>query len=408
MILLIYNLLLYLLLPVIVLIVVTKSRKGELSARLWGTVPDSSQSIWIHCASVGEVNAVKPLIVKLRELYTDLPIVISTMTITGRETAQNIHSELSAFILPLDYPHLMRNTFKKLNPRLLIIIETELWPNMLSLAGKKNIPVVIINGRMSEKSHNDFEKSMFLWRRPFKAIRMVGAQTRQDADYYSSLGICPAHYTGNLKFALNLPEWDINELRSKYGYTPDDFICVFGSTRPGEELLLIKTICQLNLEMDIKTVIVPRHLERLEEIVTHFREAGFNPALTSRKETGKLLIVDEMGILTSFYALADICLIGGSFTNFGGHNPLESAFYGKPILIGPHHHSCRHSVEQLKINNAIHIVEGSELPKAIRFLYHHPEERQEMGMNARQTLIEHADSLDKNLELLKSFLRIRR
>lgn len=359
--------------------------------------------IWIHAASVGEVNAVKPMINMMLSNYPKKQFVISTMTRTGLEIAKGISAKLIAFYLPLDVPHIMIRVFKRLNPEMIILVETELWPVMLHRALRKGTAVVMVNGRISKRSFPYYKRLSFFWKPLWPCIRLVNAQSDKDAQRFSDLGFSRVYNTSNLKFNMELPDYDRSTLRDEFNYQVGDFIIVWGSSRPGEEKLLRSIISGLKKEISqLKLVIVPRHLTRLTEIKDIFRD--FTTGLYSELEIApEILIVDEMGVLTMFYAIADLAIIGGSFYNFGGHNPLEAAYYGVPIIIGRYHSSCQDSVRILQQNQAILVSDRNRLMHDILSL-HGNDNAIQMGINARNTMQKNAHSLKKNMEKLAPYL----
>lgn len=360
--------------------------------------------IWIHAASLGEVNAVRPLINRLLNLYPHHNFCLSTVTRTGRSVAENISPKLSSFYLPMDVSFLQKRLIRKINPVLVLLVETEFWPNMLSELKKNKIPIVMINARISDKSYPRYRNSRFFWNKLWQAIAAVNAQSEKDAQRFESLHFRNVQNTHNLKFSLELPELNKKHLRKELGYLEDDYIIVWGSSRPGEEKLLLSIYPELKRNIShLKLVIVPRHLHRISELKNLLKPQN----MTLYSNLGKvndILLVDEMGILTTFYALADLAVIGGSFYNFGGHNPLEAAFYAVPIIIGNFYSSCRDSVHRLEENHGIVISNRKELQKDILQLHQNPEKALRMGQNAKRTLQLHADSLQENLQIIRKYI----
>jgi len=202
-----------------------------------------------------------------------------------------------------------------------------------------------------------------------------------------------------LKFCIDLPAFDKKKLRSELGYSEDDFILVWGSSRPGEEKLLRECFSHLEREIpNFKVIIVPRHLQRINELRQLFKNFDYR-LYSNLKETSNLLIVDEMGILNTFYALADVAIVGGSFFKFGGHNPLEPAFYSTPIIIGKHHASCRDSVDGIIVSDRKKLIED------IIKIAQDKSFATQLGENARKTLQLNSDSLKMNLEILEKYIK---
>jgi len=365
---------------------------------------DFNDCIWIHAASVGEVNAVKILILKLLNKYPKHNFVLSTMTKTGQKVAKEISPKLTTIFFPIDIYHLMRRVYRKLNPKLIFLVETEFWPNMLYLARKKKISAILLNGRISDKSFPKYRKMRFFWKPLWKTIVAVNAQSEKDAQRFISLNFKNVVNTHNLKFCLEIPEYDKITLRKELGFKESDFIIVWGSSRPGEEKLLNENLHKLNNQIkNLKLIIAPRHIHRSPEIKKIFEgnQVTFYSSLKSEKQ---IIIVDEMGILNMFYALSNLTIVGGSFFSFGGHNPLEPANYGMPIIMGKYHSSCQDSVNRLLENKAIVISDKRKIADDILKIYNDKKMAKLLGNNAKKTIKNNSKSLNENLKILQKYL----
>jgi len=358
--------------------------REERKMRFGTSIPELRNTIWIHAASVGEVNAVKSLIIALLNKHVNKTIILSTMTITGLESAGQIHPKLITTLFPLDFNFIMKRAFRKINPELIILVETEFWPNMLSLAKRNDVPVIIVNGRISERTYPKYKRFSFFWKPLWKAVKSVSAQS----------GHC-----------LQLPEFERVKTRNKWNFSKNDFIIVFGSSRPGEEKLIKEIFPIIKKEIfHLKLIVVPRHLDRISEVQEIFKEFNYQ-LYTELKSKTEIIIVDKMGILTEAYAMSDLAIVGGSFFNFGGHNPLEPAFYGLPIIMGEFYSSCLDSVNKLKQNDAIIISSKDELPDNILKIAQNADYRLILGKNAKKTLQQNSDSLKKNLEIIERIIK---
>ena len=375
-------------------------KKDEILSRLGEKIPSLSNSIWFHAASVGEINALKPLILEVMKSNSTNPVIVSTMTKTGKQAAQKINSKIFSFLYPIDLWIFISPLFKKLKPKLIILMETELWPSMLDAAIKTKTPVIMVNARLSEKSFKNYKLTTFFWKPLWKSIVTIGAQTKKDQKLFEKLGFSNVVYTKNLKFNPNFPKFP-QDTREKWFFNNDDLIVVLGSSRPGEELLLKSIISELN-DYGIKIILCPRHLERIPEIITLFDDYTFYSRL---KKPSQLIIIDVMGVLLEAYSIADIAIVGGSFFDFGGHNPLEPAFYEKAIIMGNFFSSCNESVQFLKENNAIVLSTEENFRKDILRLISDKDLRHQMGENAKKVVLDNSDSLKNNLNLIKTFLR---
>lgn len=380
-------------------------KREERKMRFGTSIPELRNTIWFHAASVGEVNAVKSLIIALINKFVNKTFILTTMTITGLESARQIHPKLIYTLFPLDFNFIMKRVFRRLNPDLIILVETEFWPNMLYQAKRKNIPIVIVNGRISKKTYPKYKKFAFFWKPLWKAIKTVSAQSEPDANRLKSLGFKDVINNQNLKFCLQLPEFEREKIRKKWNISKNDFIIVFGSSRPGEEKLIKKKIPILKKEIpNLKLIVVPRHLERISEVKDIFKEFSYR-LYTELKNKTEIIIVDKMGILTEAYAMSDLAIVGGSFYDFGGHNPLEPAFYGLPIIMGEFYSSCLDSVNKLKQNDAILISSKEELLDNILKIVQNADYRSILGRKAKKTLQQNSNSLKENLKIIERIIK---
>jgi len=379
--------------------------REERKMRFGTSISKLKNCIWIHAASVGEVNAIKSLIIALLNKHVNKTFILSTMTKTGLESAGQIHPKLITTLFPIDFIFFMKRAFRMLNPELVILVETEFWPNMLSIAKRKNVPVIIVNGRISERTYPKYKRFSFFWKPLWKAVKSVSAQSEHDANRFKSLGFKDVINNKNLKFCLQLPKFDRLKTRIKWNISKNDFIIVFGSSRPGEEKLIKEKIPIIKKEIsNLKLILVPRHLERISEVKEIFKELNYQ-LYTELKNKPEIIIVDKMGILTEAYAMSDLAIVGGSFFDFGGHNPLEPAIYGLPIIMGEFYSSCLDSVNKLKQNDAIVISSKEKLPDNILKIAQKPDYRSNLGRNAKKTLQQNSASLKKNLKIIERFIK---
>jgi 3-deoxy-D-manno-octulosonic-acid transferase len=375
--------------------------KKEVLSRLGFHIPLKKNVIWFHAASVGEINAIKPLLIKMIEKFPERNVVLSVTSQTGRENAAKISPVIDVFIYPLDLFFIMYRIFAKMQPQCIILMETEWWPSMLYFAKKKKIPVVMINARLTDKSLRNYSKTKFFWKPLWKAISVIGAQSDENKRKFASLGFTNLLVTKNLKFHAAYPKFS-NHLREKWRLSDKDFVVVWGSSRPGEEALFQSMLPELKARIpNLKAIVCPRHLNRLGEVQAIFPEPVTYSELNKNYD---VLIIDKMGVLLEAYSLCDIAIVGGSFFDFGGHNPLEPAFYAKAILMGHYHSSCQESVELLINNKAIIISETNTLKKDIEKLYYERDKRLSLGFNAKQVMNVNCDSFEKNLQLILPYL----
>ncbi len=359
----------------------------------------SSGYYWVHVASVGEFNAIKPLIISLINL--DKKILLTTMTATGYKEAIKSGLNMEITLFPIDTPHNMRNFFNLVQPEMIIIEETEFWPNMLLEAKKRKIKIIFVNGRISDRSFSRYKVTKKFWQIFDHPNLKICTQSDLDTLRFKEIGFRNISKCNNMKFSINIKDFNEKKLRQKYGFSESDKIIVFGSSRPGEEKLILNIFERIKTPA-LKLVIVPRHLNRLGSIKKLLPKNNFN-LLTDKTTDQPILLVDKMGVLIEFYAISDISIVGGSFFDFGGHNPLEPAAYSKPIIIGEYHHSCRDSVNKLLEKNAVIISNINKLEQDILALLNSKEERIRLGRNAFQVIKENSNSLDLHLKEILDF-----
>lgn len=369
-------------------------------------VPVKQNSIWFHAASMGEVNALKPLLIKTAEQFGAERIVLTTMTSTGLRTAGDIDLPIAISYIPIDFYFMMSAFFQKIDPRLIVIMETEFWPQMLFQAKRRNIPVILVNARLTAQSFNNYLRTRLFWQEPWQAIKAINAQSEPDQNRFRELGFTHVRNCGNLKFAIDLPDHANIDKYLKYGISYRDFILTVGSSRPGEEQLIRDIYPQLKKEIsNLKLIIAPRHLKRIEEVKAIFEDQKVVMLSEFKIHTDyDILIIDSIGLLTEIYSFSDLVIVGGSFTDYGGHNPLEPAYYSKPVIMGVYHSSCRESVNRLREKQGIFIIEQQNLYKTILDLYFDHDLRIKTGINARDVLVNNAHSLEENLDTIKSYL----
>jgi 3-deoxy-D-manno-octulosonic-acid transferase len=382
--------------------------RAEKRQRLGFHTPILENTIWLHAASVGEVNASKTLIHNILKKYPEYQLLVTTTSMTGQQTVQAIDKRIITHLLPLDVPFLMMRFIMKVDPVIFILIETELWPSLLVLLQGFSVPVIWVNARVSERSFSRYKRLKPLWKMLRHIFAAANAQSVLDATRLQMLGFKHVQNTHNLKFAMELPAYNKMELRQQWQIPANSFVLVFGSSRPGEEEILQRILPTLQSQIPhLQVILVPRHLNRLEEVKAIFAETRYG-LYSEEKAVNSLTLVDKMGILTQAYALADIAIVGGSFTNFGGHNPLEPAFYGLPVIMGEFHSSCHDSVDKLRREKAIIISNQDRLAEDILALYHDAEKRNKMGLAAKAVMNQYAGSLTANLHSIDKWLERRK
>lgn len=285
-------------------------------------------------------------------------------------------------------------------------METEFWPQLLFQAARREVPVILINARLSANSFKKYKITGGFWKIPWQAFRVINSQSEKDGDRFRQLGFKHVRNCGNLKFAISLPEYEVINQRIRFGISLPDFVIVLGSSRPGEEQIIKDIYPELKKQIkSLKLIIVPRHLRRVIEIEGIYRNENYILYSNySGSEKYEIMILDKIGLLTEVYSFSDLVIVGGSLTDFGGHNPLEAVFYSKAVIMGPYHTSCLNSVRRLQERGGIIITEPEKLLESIIRLYNDHKLRIETGSNGHQVLIENSHSLKENLDTIKSYL----
>lgn len=370
-----------------------------------------SSFIWVHAVSVGEVAASIPLITALKEIYPSKKIILSTITDTGQKIAKEKAPEgVTIVYLPFDIPFILELMLKRVTPEILILIETELWPNLLKKFKKKNIPIIILNGRISEKSLKGYQKISFFMKKVFSYVDFFGMQNEIYAERIKNFGINRDKIAnlGNFKFDITLssyiPEW------TKKIKNP---VIVAGSTHEGEEDFLSSVYIDLQKDFpDLNFIIAPRHPERFGEVEEILRLKGIaflkrsslnSECNSSQKIKGKIIILDTLGELSSIYQISDIAIIGKSFYGYGGQNPFEPAFWGKPIICGPHMENFPIIQDFYKEGAAIE-VKKDELNSKLKELLLSPERSKEIGLKAEKLYKKNSGAVQKALNIIQRFL----
>ncbi|MGA9828500.1 MAG: lipid IV(A) 3-deoxy-D-manno-octulosonic acid transferase, partial [Rhodanobacteraceae bacterium] len=348
---LLYTLTMYLLTPVILYRLAARGLRYPDYFERWrerfGFFPDPGlrDSIWVHAVSVGEVNAAVPLIEALMQRYRNVPLVITTVTPTGSERVQKLFGERAFHVyLPYDLTASIERFLDRVRPRLAVVMETEIWPNLFMTCNGRGIPIVVANARLSERSLRGYGPVRPMARRAIRCANFVAAQSPSDAERLRALGTPPQRMAvvGNLKFDMALPD-GVRERGEQYRSAWGEHrpVWIAASTHEGEELAVLKAhTAVLRRFPDALLLVAPRHPERFRLIATSCRALGFRTETRSEDErpdpSCQCFVIDTMGELMGFYAGADVAFVGGSLVPVGGHNLLEPAALMKPVLVGPH------------------------------------------------------------------------
>jgi len=346
------------------------------------------KNIWLHAASVGEVKIIGFLVEYLLEKKPDLRIFLTVMTRTGYKTAVSIMGDkVTVAFFPIDTPPLIKRTLNRLQPDMIVIAETEIWPNLINEASQRKIPLVLINGRMSEKAFKRYKLFRASLGRLLGEYERFFFKTVKDRQRYLYFGIdeSRAFTAGDMKFDAPLPdrsETKIMRIRERIGLNRDDFMLVAGSTRPGEEALLADIYLRLNPKYkNLAFVLAPRHLERMEEIKALLEKADVSYNIyDGKKLTGSgaspdnnsvsFILVDRMGLLNEFYIAADLAFVGGTMVPIGGHNLLEPVWAGTPVIYGSSLDNVREAAEYIEAGRyGDRVASVEELERVIEEVY---------------------------------------
>lgn len=369
--------------------------------------------VWFHGASVGEINAIKPLIIEFQKQHPAERIVLTTMTTTGLNAAKSLKG-VDVEFSPLDSPLAVSGFLNSFNPKALIIIDTELWPNMLGLAKKHGCRIAIVNARMQEKNCISYLKHKTLVEDLISAnLSKVMCITEADKDRFIRIGVPKQNVTvsGNIKYDLKPRESMFNEARALKSALFGD--CVFGaiSTHDGEEKAVIDGYLKAKETIrDLKLVLVPRHQTAGTLSCEYLDKAGISYVRKSTLKslsdfTGEVLIGDTIGEIESYFGLCDLVLMGGSFVNIGGHNPLEPAFFSLPILTGPDYHNFTEQFDKLIDCGGAYLAQDRDnLSKYIIKLISDRELLKKTGIKALDIQQQGRGALNKTLEQLDKLL----
>lgn len=383
---------------------------GFISQEMMETLA-TTRNIWVHAVSVGEVAAVEGIITGLRRDYPGHRIVLTVTTKTGHSFARHKYRD-SALVLwsPLDLSIAAGKFVRAIRPVIYIVAETELWPNLFVRLSQDRVPIVIVNGRISDRAFPRYRFAKKLLRNTLRRVKIFGMQSRLDAERIIEINADAnrVHVTGNLKFD-NVPEC-VAAAPSDYGLDDGHRVLLAASTHPGEEDILLDIFQSLKrTDPALRLVLVPRDPERASSIAEAVRKTGFVPVLLSgnhaviRQE--EVLIVDSIGHLAALYSLARVAFVGKSLTVKGGHNIIEPAVFGKPIVIGPHMQNF-HDITQafLTGNGVIQVKDAAALKAAIQKLLEEPDTSRGLGDRARMVVNRHRGATARALDLIRGVM----
>lgn len=392
-----------------------RSYRGGFAERFGFGARSAAPSIWVHAVSVGEVQAASELVKELRRRYPAVPLTLTTVTPTGAARARALFAgDVDVRYVPYDLTGNVRRFFDRVQPRLAIILETELWPNLYHECGVRGVPLVLASARISPRSVGRYRMLASLFRTALSNGIVIAAQSPGDAERFQSIGANPArtHVVGNVKFDLHVPpDHRVRgaELRARHAAT-NRFVWVAGSTHDGEEQAVLQAhAALLAAGVDALLVLAPRHPPRFDGVAHRLKAAGLTIVRRSSGETASaetnVLLLDTLGELSLFYAAADVAFVGGSLVPIGGHNLLESAALGIPTLTGPHVFNAEDVAAALVSEGAVACVDdGASLQSALLSLAGDANERARRGALGVAVVERNRGTLERLLALLEPLL----
>jgi 3-deoxy-D-manno-octulosonic-acid transferase len=389
-------------------------RLGRVPTRITQTAASSEKIIWVHAVSVGEVLAVSRLSDELARMLPAYTVLISTTTLTGQTLARQRFGADRVFYCPLDLPWAVSAYLNALRPSVLILAETEFWPNLLGACFRRQIPVAVVNARISDRSWPRYLRLRRLWRPFLQQLSLVLAQSQTDADRLQALGCSPARtvLAGNLKFDVRAAE-QTDATRLLEAVRGNLRLIVAGSTLEGEEAMLLETWPMLlKADPSLALVVAPRHPERFALVaslldkasVSWVRRSDWGVAPPRPLQPGQIVLLDSIGELASIYSLASVAFVGGSLVPAGGHNPLEPAQFGVPIVMGSHYANFRDITEDLRARDALRIATRHDLSSTLIELLQDRALANAMGLRAQSVFEQQAGATARCVEAIHDLL----
>jgi len=391
-----------------------------------GNIPpvesDGRPTIWLHCVSVGEAQAAQSLVRRFKETFPNHALVISTTTVTGQQLARTIFSEHAAavFYFPIDWAWTVRRVLRKINPTAIFIMETELWPNLFRIAHRRNTPVLLLNGRISDKSFGRYKRIRPFISRVLNDLTVAAMQSKQDATRIRELGMNEESIlaVGNLKFdsAGTVGDNEVtNQLRERFSFRDGRPLFVAASTHDPEEAVIVNAFRTVKASNpNLRLLLAPRHPERFAEVASLLADSGFSVARRSAPAqnddaTADIVLLDSIGELGRAFPLTDIAFVGGSIARHGGHNVIEPAAHGVCTITGPHTSNFAAITNAMVAAGAVVQLSDTadpttEVAQVLHDLLSDPERRTDIGARARAVCETNRGATDRTLELISSIL----
>ena len=418
---LLYNMILFLLLiilaPYLIYKIISGKYRKSLSLRLGfkkqnleNTGTNSRKPlIWVHAVSVGETAAAQPVVEQLRE-QSDCEIIFSTVTETGQQMARKIIAADQIIYFPLDFSWCINRVLKQVEPDAVAIMETELWPNFIRMVDRQESKIMLVNGRISDKSRTRYKYLGPLLADMLSRIDLFSMQSPKDREYIIELGAEESKVVncGNTKFDRDFKqggEWSPQEIRQEFKIKSQQKVIIAGSTHPDEEEQLLPVFKKIKKKFaDTIFIIAPRHVKRAAEIQRIYQKAGLQAVLRTeikKRDLEPVIIVDTIGELSDLYAVADLVFVGGSLMKKGGHNILEPAARGKPVFFGPYMFNFTDSVNLVKEHQAgVQVEDSSELQQKLLEYLKSPSKQKQIAQRALAMIDDNQGAAEENARLL--------
>lgn len=413
-----YRILFYLLTPFILLRLLYRSIRVPGYALRWPerfgffSCPIPAGGLWVHSVSMGETIAVTPLIKRFQQCYPDVPVTITTMTVTGSEQVTKTFGDSVFHVyVPYDMPGAVRRFLSRVRPSMLMLVETELWPVMLDECHQHHIPVIVVNARLSERSAKKYARFPAMTKAMLDSISAIAVQTQAEARRFVDLGVAnnKLAVTGSIKFDITVPasaQEQVAPLKQQWGV--DRLVWVVASTHEGEEEIILNVYLQLRETIKgLLLILVPRHPDRFSKVASLCSKYSQHVVLRSSGEAcdeqTQILLGDTMGEMMLFYTASDVAFVAGSFAEIGGHNVLEPAALGLPIVTGPHVFNFLEINRLLQTAGALESVANSEdLYEVMLKILQDPSLRASMGEAGKQVVAQNRGALDAQMQLLQA------
>ena len=415
-----YSLVMYALTPLTLIHLVSRGFNQREYFQRWSErfamyrAPAQAPCIWLHAVSVGEVNAITPLLKRLREDYPDTPLLITTTTPTGSARVKALFgNQVQHVYLPYDTPGAVNYFLNYFQPKIAIIMETEIWPNLFAEIGERHIPLLIVNARLSERSMRGYRVIAWLMNIAMQSVTQIAAQSSTDLQRYQKLGIKTGQgqVTGNLKFDVELPTKLSEQARHWRAVWGDRPVWIAASTHPEEEAMVVSAHKKIREQYPNALLLwAPRHPERFESVMELVTEAQWrvgNRVIDKQPDANSdVFIINTLGELLAFYACADVAFVGGSFQAIGGHNLLEPASLAVPSVVGPHTFNFVDITQLLLEVGAVEQLENpEELSTAILRCLEDKKLARQCGEAGRKRIERERGALDRTLKLIEQYLK---